>query len=47
MGDRISVLWYTDPAAVADMLCATTSDHIDEQQWRDLLPTVPYVRPCP
>ncbi|KAA8885848.1 hypothetical protein F3087_24745 [Nocardia colli] len=46
VGDQLSTLWYTDPAAVAEKLCSSSSAMLDEQEWRSLLPAVPYTRPC-
>ncbi|WP_405165248.1 WD40 repeat domain-containing protein [Nocardia sp. NBC_01499] len=46
VGDQLSTLWYTDPAAVAEKLCSSSAAMLDEQQWRSLLPSVPYTRAC-
>ncbi|MEU7146308.1 hypothetical protein ABZ942_43205 [Nocardia sp. NPDC046473] len=46
VGDQLTTLWYTDPAAVAAKLCSSSVAMLDEQEWRSLLPSVPYTRPC-
>ncbi|WP_433663075.1 AAA family ATPase [Nocardia sp. CA-128927] len=46
IGDELSALWYTDPDAVAAKLCASSAARIDEQAWRELLPSVPYIATC-
>ncbi|MFI6165324.1 NACHT and WD repeat domain-containing protein [Nocardia sp. NPDC051052] len=46
VGDELSALWYTDPDAVADKLCAAAAAQIDERTWRELLPSVRYIATC-
>ncbi|QBS44760.1 WD40 repeat domain-containing protein [Nocardia sp. CS682] len=46
IGDQLSALWYLAPEAVAAELCDSAAVHVDEQTWHDLLPSLPYVRPC-
>ncbi|MEU7141078.1 AAA family ATPase [Nocardia sp. NPDC046473] len=46
VGDELSALWYTDPDAVAEKLCASSAAQIDERTWRELLPSVPYLATC-
>ncbi|WP_405161924.1 WD40 repeat domain-containing protein [Nocardia sp. NBC_01499] len=46
IGDQLSEIWHIDPDAVADKLCASSASQIDEQTWRDLFPSIDYIRPC-
>lgn len=46
IGDQLSALWHVDPEALAAELCASSPVHINERTWRDLLPSLPYTRPC-
>ncbi|MEC3919935.1 AAA family ATPase [Nocardia sp. CDC160] len=47
VGDQVSALWFTDPAAVANRLCTATATHIGDTVWREMFQSVPFVAPCP
>ncbi|MBP2328818.1 WD40 repeat protein [Kibdelosporangium banguiense] len=45
--DSTVQLWNTEAQAVADLVCSTLNTRITEDQWRQVLPDVPFQSPCP
>jgi len=44
--DNTARLWKTDPAAVADDICATAGDRITQAEWARYITGLPYDPPC-
>lgn len=47
IGRSGSMVWQLDPADVAAGICQRSTDPLTPRLWHELLPSVPYVDPCP
>lgn len=47
IGQSGSLVWQLDPDAVATAICARAGYRLDERTWNELIPSVPYIDPCP